>query len=125
VEALATILVRRAPESRELLEASRRMVADRPHGRSHVVEGDDVGERPFGHLERSDSASWGAQQRGVYLNQWCDEGYATAEGGWSNYDIHHVIPREHGGSNDFSNLVPVLRTVHQEELNPWWRNYGG
>jgi hypothetical protein len=21
------------------------------------------------------------------------------------------------------NLVPVLRTVHQNDLNPWWRKY--
>jgi 5-methylcytosine-specific restriction endonuclease McrA len=41
------------------------------------------------------------------------------------HDIHHIIPREYGGTNDFNNLVPVLRTVHQQEFNPWWMNYGG
>ena len=47
------------------------------------------------------------------------------EGGWSQYDIHHIIPREYGGTNDFSNLTPVLRSVHQTGFNPWWMGYGG
>jgi len=36
-----------------------------------------------------------------------------------------IIPREYGGTNDFSNLVPVLRDVHRQEFNPWWMGYGG
>ncbi len=36
-----------------------------------------------------------------------------------------VIEREYGGTNDLSNLVPVLRDVHQQEFNPWWMGYGG
>lgn len=72
-----------------------------------------------------DRVPWGAQQRGAYIKEWYDQGYSTPEGGWSNYDIHHVTPREYGGTNDFNNLVPVERTVHQQEFNPWWMNYGG
>lgn len=53
------------------------------------------------------------------------QGYSTPEGGWLQYDIHHIIPREYGGTNDFNNLVPVLRRVRQQEFNPWWMNYGG
>jgi len=35
------------------------------------------------------------------------------------YDLRY------GGTNDLNNLVPVLRTVHQqEEFNRWWMNYG-
>jgi hypothetical protein len=72
-----------------------------------------------------DRVPWGAQERGAYIKDWYDQGYSTPEGGWSQYDIHHIIPREYGGTNDFNNLVPVLRTVHQQEFNPWWMNYGG
>ncbi|MFZ6018219.1 MAG: HNH endonuclease [Chloroflexota bacterium] len=32
---------------------------------------------------------------------------------WNLYDIHHIIPRQYGGTNAFENLVPVLRDVHQ------------
>lgn len=31
----------------------------------------------------------------------------TKRGGWAEYDIHHIKPREYGGTNDFWNLVPV------------------
>lgn len=72
-----------------------------------------------------DRVPWGAQQRGAYIKDWYDQGYSTPEGGWAQYDMHHIIPREYGGTNDFNNLVPVLRTVHQQEFNPWWMNYGG
>jgi hypothetical protein len=47
----------------------------------------------------------------------------TPPGGWAAYDIHHIRPREYGGTNAFDNLVPVLRDVHQNQFNPWWRNY--
>ena len=89
--------------------------------------GDPIPAPPSG-LSRvpvGDRVPWGAQQRGAYIKEWYDQGYSTPEGGWSNYDIHHVTPREYGGTNDFNNLVPVERTVHQQEFNPWWMNYGG
>ena len=72
----------------------------------------------------SERVPWGPQERGTYIKQWYDSGYPTPAGGWSDYDIHHIIPREYGGTNDFANLVPALRTTHQQEINPWWINYG-
>jgi hypothetical protein len=73
----------------------------------------------------ADRVPWGAQERGGYIKQWYDQGYQTPEGGWGQYDIHHITPREYGGTNDFWNLTPVLRSVHQTEFNPWWKGYGG
>jgi RHS repeat-associated protein len=73
----------------------------------------------------SDRVPWGPQERGAFIKQWYDQGYQTPEGGWGQYDIHHIIPREYGGTNDFENLTPVLRTVHQTGFNPWWMGYGG
>ena len=52
---------------------------------------------------------WGGNERAAYIKEWYDRGYPTPEGGWANYDIHHVHPREYGGTNDFDNLVPVPR----------------
>jgi len=66
---------------------------------------------------------WGAQERGAFIKEWYDRGFSTPKGGWSNYDIHHITPREYGGTNDFENLVPVERGVHQNEFNAWWRDY--
>lgn len=67
---------------------------------------------------------WGAQERNQFIKEWYDQGYSMPEGGWAEYDIHHIVPREYGGSNDFWNLVPVRRNIHQQQLNPWWNRYG-
>lgn len=57
-----------------------------------------------------DRVSWGAKERGGYIKQWYDRGHTTPEGGWGGYDIHHIQPREYGGSNDFDNLVRSFET---------------
>ena len=72
----------------------------------------------------SERVSWGAKERGEFIKEWYDNGYSTPPGGWAGYDIHHIQPRELGGTNDFDNLVPVLRDVHQQQFNSWWVNYG-
>ncbi len=66
---------------------------------------------------------WGRAERGAYITEWYERGLPTPEGGWSRYDIHHILPREYGGTNAFENLVPVDRMVHQTEFNTWWRDY--
>jgi RHS repeat-associated protein len=71
----------------------------------------------------ADRAAWGAQERAAFIKEWYKRGYSTPEGGWPKYDIHHITPREYGGTNDFNNLVPVLRGTHQQEFNAWWRDY--
>jgi RHS repeat-associated protein len=71
----------------------------------------------------SERVPWGAQERGKFIKEWYDRGFETPAGGWSQYDIHHIRPREYGGTNAFENLVPLLRTVHQQEFNAWWRAY--
>jgi hypothetical protein len=71
----------------------------------------------------AERVAWGKTERGAFIKQWYDEGFETPAGGWADYDIHHIIPHEYGGTNAFDNLVPVLRTTHQQEVNTWWRNY--
>jgi hypothetical protein len=71
----------------------------------------------------ADRVPWGNTERGAFIKQWHDEGFQAPTGGWADYDIHHIIPREYGGTNAFSNLVPVLRTTHQQQVNTWWRSY--
>jgi hypothetical protein len=74
-------------------------------------------------VPREQRVTWGRQERGEYIADWYRHGYETPPGGWARYDIHHIQPREYGGTNAFENLVPVLRDVHQNQFNPWWRNY--
>jgi len=68
--------------------------------------------------------SWdGSSDRDRFIREWHERGFSEPEGGWSKYDIHHSIPREYGGTNDFDNLVPVLRGDHQDLFNRWWTGY--
>jgi hypothetical protein len=66
---------------------------------------------------------WTGTDRELYKKEWYNRGYAVPSGGWGEYDIHHIIPREYGGTNDFWNLVPVDRPVHIHEFNSWWRKF--
>ncbi|MDP5226312.1 MULTISPECIES: hypothetical protein [Arthrobacter] len=58
-----------------------------------------------------------------YDTAWYDRGYSTPPGGWGAYDIHHITPREFGGSNDFFNLVPLPREIHKTMFNTWRIGY--
>jgi hypothetical protein len=68
---------------------------------------------------------WGALERANFIAEWYRRGYPTPEGGWQKYDIHHILPREFGGGNDFWNLVPIDRQTHQRLFNNFWRSYNG
>jgi hypothetical protein len=46
---------------------------------------------------------------------------AQPPGGWGNYEIHHILPREWGGDDTWENLVPLPKTQHLEYSN-WWRS---
>lgn len=64
-----------------------------------------------------------SKDRYGFIKEWHDRGFPEPKGGWGKYDIHHIKPREYGGDNSFDNLVPVERTVHQQQFNPWWQGY--
>ena len=59
-----------------------------------------------------------------YIDEWYRRGYETPEGGWENYEIHHIKPREFGGNASFENLIPLPIKVHRGIVTPWWNNYG-
>jgi len=71
----------------------------------------------------SQRVPWGSSERGAFIKDWYDRGFDTPPGGWADYDIHHIVPREYGGTNAFDNLAPVPRSVHQQEFNAWWSDY--
>ena len=72
-------------------------------------------------VPKEDRVPWTKYERAEFIRQWHERGYTPPTGGWKGYDIHHIIPRELGGTNDFFNLVPVDRIIHQNEFNKWWR----
>jgi len=67
--------------------------------------------------------SWDSHDRAAFIKAWHDRGYEAPRGGWAEYDIHHIHPRELGGTNDFWNLVPVQRETHQKWLNSFWQKF--
>jgi hypothetical protein len=72
-------------------------------------------------VPREQRVDWNSNAKAAFIKEWYDRGYEAPRGGWSEYDIHHIQPREFGGSNDFWNLTPVQRTTHQKEFNEFWR----
>ncbi len=77
-----------------------------------------------GRVDPALKVSWDSKlDQGHCIAEWSRRGYPTPLGGWPNYDIHHIQPREFGGTNDFWNLVPVDRETHQELFNEFWREF--
>lgn len=44
---------------------------------------------------------------------WYQTTYNVPNYAWSNVEIHHIRPREFGGTNANSNLIPVKKNVHK------------
>lgn len=40
----------------------------------------------------------------------------------TGYDVHHILPRRYGGTNDYSNLIPLRKSDHSK-VTSWWNKY--
>lgn len=96
-----------------------------PHA-YHPGTGDEMPFPPgdLNRISKDERFEWTNMDRYYYIKQWHDMGYETPPGGWNLYDIHHIKPREFGGDNSFENLIPVPRSLHNQSITPWWRNFG-
>jgi len=93
------------------------VVPDPRTGRSIPFPAGDVARIP-----KADRVSWDSSaDRYAYIKDWHDRGYEAPRGGWAQYDIHHIRPREFGGDNSFWNLVPVQRQTHRDLFNRFWQ----
>ena len=54
---------------------------------------------------------WNASKRAAYAK------YLGVD--LTGYDVHHIIPREYGGTNDYSNLIPLAVSDHRT-VTSWW-----
>lgn len=69
------------------------------------------------------SVDWNHTNRTTYITYFNN----TYNGGkapwnWDEYDIHHIRPRNYGGKNEYSNLIPLPRQTHYT-FTGWWNNY--
>ncbi|WP_254610324.1 HNH endonuclease signature motif containing protein [Bacillus tequilensis] len=65
---------------------------------------------------------WTSTDRGNYIKKYIDK-YGDPKWNWKGFDIHHVLPLKCGGKNNFDNLYPLPRDIHQNVLNRWWDKY--
>jgi hypothetical protein len=63
-----------------------------------------------------------SKDRGAYITYYINT-YGNPGWDWASYDIHHIKPREYGGGNEKSNLIPVPRSIHQQLITAWWNSY--
>jgi RHS repeat-associated protein len=63
--------------------------------------------------------SWSSADRQAFISEWGRLGYPAPKGGWGAYQIHHIIPRQYGGTNAFWNLIPLDPSLHRQ-FNSFW-----
>jgi len=56
----------------------------------------------------------------AFKKWWIDQGRTWPEG---TVNIHHIKPLNKGGTNDFSNLVPVVYPNQHQPFTNWWISY--
>jgi hypothetical protein len=64
--------------------------------------------------------------RGPFIREWIKRGYPVPgppNNPFEGWEIHHIIPREFGGTNDFNNLIPLPREIHYL-FTEWFRYFG-
>ncbi|ASS63843.1 MULTISPECIES: HNH endonuclease signature motif containing protein [Bacillus] len=77
----------------------------------------------FPKIPLEDRVKWdSSKDRDNYIKKYIEK-YGNPKWKWSEFDIHHVLPREYGGNNSFNNLYPLTRDIHQQIVNPWWMKY--
>ncbi len=74
-------------------------------------------------VPKDQRVDWDGMTRHDFIKEWYDRGYGDLPEDWSKYDIHHILPREYGGTNDFDNLVPLLRETTHKLFTAWWAGY--
>ncbi|QCT04379.1 hypothetical protein E6C60_3671 [Paenibacillus algicola] len=70
---------------------------------------------------RTPSIDWTYNDTKKY-RKWYNETYPNVYD-WTKNHVHHMRPRNLGGTNDYSNLIPLPSTFHTGTVSPWFVNY--
>ncbi|MCP3773526.1 HNH endonuclease [Paenibacillus sp. MZ04-78.2] len=70
------------------------------------------------------SIPWTKTDRGNFIAEYSRR-HPNNGWNWSGEftEIHHIRPRQYGGSNDYDNLIPLEKWFHQGPVEGWWRYY--
>lgn len=73
---------------------------------------------------RTTSIPWTNDDRGKYIKDYSEK-FPKNGWNWSGNvtHIHHVRPRNLGGTNTFNNLIPIPARVHESIVSPWFTGY--
>ncbi len=66
-------------------------------------------------VPESQRVKWTSTERKNYADR---NGYDL-----TGTEVHHIRPREYGGTNDDWNLIPLNPDDHRKIVSPWWVNY--
>ena len=73
-------------------------------------------------IPESQRVPWNSTLRGYYIRDYIDT-YGDPRWDWAQLDVHHVVQRQYGGTNNFDNLYPLPRELHQQVVERWWDHY--
>lgn len=70
------------------------------------------------------SIPWTSTDRGNFIAEYSRR-HPNNGWNWSGEftEIHHIRPRQYGGTNDYDNLIPLEKWFHQGPVEGWWRYY--
>lgn len=70
------------------------------------------------------SIDWTNKDRGDFIAEYSRR-YPNNRWNWDGAftEIHHIRPRQYGGTNDFDNLIPLEKWFHQGPVERWWDYY--
>lgn len=98
-----------------------RMAREFPGGYTDPISGSSIGEPNADWTKTSSPVSWTKTDRNNFRN-WYISTYNQPNYNWTNVEIHHIQPREYGGTNSYSNLIPLPKGVHTLYTS-WFAGY--
>lgn len=98
-----------------------RMAREFPGYYSDSVSGITITEPRADWTKTSSPVSWTQTDRNQY-RVWYMSTFNQPNFNWAGIEIHHIQPREYGGINSISNLIPLPSSVHVRYTS-WFAGY--
>ncbi|WP_433944659.1 HNH endonuclease signature motif containing protein [Paenibacillus sp. SN-8-1] len=98
-----------------------RMARPYPANYTDPHSGKSVGEPRADWVKTVKPVEWNDKTRKAFRD-WYQKTYNLPNFNWTNIDIHHIQPREYGGTNANSNLIPLPNQIHTA-FTSWFKGY--